>query len=309
MLKTKSIYVVVVTYNGSKWVDKCFGSLSLSTIPVSVIAIDNGSTDNTSSLIKNKFPGIIFIETGQNLGFGKANNMGIKRAYDSGADYVFLLNQDAWVDKDTIEQLIEIAEKFPEFGVLSPIHLDSTGNALDYGFSICLNPQHCASITSDIVLNKLKKEPYETSMVNAAAWLLSRKSIEIIGGFNPIFFLYGEDNNYAQRVRFHSLKLGISPNIYIYHERENREISEIIQNKIKFSQLNLLIKFSDPASSDNDIDRYILSLRKRIILSVLSVNFRKTKLLLSEVQYIKVMKPKISAFKKTSSSKGLSFLD
>jgi len=106
------IYSIVITYNGEQWVDKCFKSLVNSNIVNHhMLAIDNGSTDNTLQLIRQNYPTVEIIETGQNLGFGKANNIGMRKAIGANADYVFLLNQDAWVQENTISQLVAFAEK------------------------------------------------------------------------------------------------------------------------------------------------------------------------------------------------------
>ena len=66
------VYTIIVTYNGAKWINKCFGSLQSSSIPLKIIAVDNNSKDNTPQIIKAKFPDVEVIETGENLGFGKA---------------------------------------------------------------------------------------------------------------------------------------------------------------------------------------------------------------------------------------------
>jgi GT2 family glycosyltransferase len=63
---------------------------------------------------------------------------------------------------------------------------------------------------------------YEIEFVNAAAWLISAECIRTVGFFEPLFFLYGEDNNYLQRVTYHGLKIGIAPQSRIYHDRETR---------------------------------------------------------------------------------------
>src|SRR5574344_2140153 len=99
------IYAVVVAYNGMQWYDKCFGSLQASSVPVHTIVIDNASGDNTVAYIKEQFPNVHIIESKTNLGFAKANNIGIKYAMDNNADYVFLLNQDAWIEEDTLSVL------------------------------------------------------------------------------------------------------------------------------------------------------------------------------------------------------------
>lgn len=89
------VYVIIATYNGKKWINSCFSSIYNSTVPLNTIVVDNGSTDGTQNIIREQFPKVNIIQSKTNIGFGQANNLGIKKAYDSGADYIFLLNQDA----------------------------------------------------------------------------------------------------------------------------------------------------------------------------------------------------------------------
>ena len=105
------IYAIVITYNGKKWYDRCFGSLRDSEMPVETIVIDNTSTDDTIEYIKTHFPSVHLIESKENLGFAKANNIGIRYAIDNNADYVFLLNQDAWIENDTLTALLRTFEE------------------------------------------------------------------------------------------------------------------------------------------------------------------------------------------------------
>lgn len=215
------VYVVVVLYNGAKWIKKCFGSLQASSLPVEVIAVDNASSDEGVKILNRFFEGVTLIRAGSNLGFGKANNLGIKHALNQGADYVFLLNQDAWIAPDTIKKLVEIHLKNDNYGVLSPMHLTGTGDKLDYYFSYYLKATNTPSITSDLYMGS-KKEVYITNFVNAAAWLISRKSIETIGLFDELFPHYGEDADYICRLKFHGLEVGIVVTTVIYHDRVQR---------------------------------------------------------------------------------------
>ena len=64
------------------------------------------------------------------MGFGEANNIGIKSSIKQGADYVFLLNQDAWIEKDTIKILLSVITKNENIGIASPIHLNGSGNCI-----------------------------------------------------------------------------------------------------------------------------------------------------------------------------------
>lgn len=240
------VFAIVVTYNGTKWIDKCFGSLINSTIPLKILAIDNASTDGTPQIIREKFLKVEVIETGENLGFGKANNIGLKRVLDENADYAFLLNQDAWVEKDTIEKLIAVQSQNQEFHLLSPIHLNGKGDAIDRNFENYLGRNYTPELISDIYLKKIKPF-YEGKYANAAAWLLSYHCLETVGGFDPIFKHYGEDDDYINRMHLAELKLGIVPNAIIYHDRpqDGKMGEKFYENQI-YTQSVLALKSSLP---------------------------------------------------------------
>ena len=218
----QKIYAIVITYNGLCWIDRCFQSLLHSTQPVEVLAIDNASTDGTPEKIKQRFPEVTVIEIGQNLGFGKANNIGFKIAVENDAEFVFLLNQDAWVKSQTIGNLVAIARKKPEYGILSPIHLNGSGNAIDRNFQNYLGAEFVPNLISDMYLDNLK-DVYPSKYANAAAWLISRKCLDTIGGFDPLFKHYGEDDDYIARMMQSGLKLGIVPHSVIFHDRSQQE--------------------------------------------------------------------------------------
>jgi GT2 family glycosyltransferase len=239
------VSVVIVTFNGVQWIEKVIKSVFSNTINVEIIIIDNNSADETVSVIK-QYKEINLIESKTNLGFGKANNIGIKKAYESGADYVFLLNQDAWGSSDTIENLVQAHQREPEYGILSPMHLNGMGTGLDYNFSNYIIPSKCKNLYSDIFLNSIQKKIYETEFVNAAAWLISRKCIEIVGGFNPSFFHYGEDDNYVHRVKFHQFKVGIYPTSIIYHDRLNNAKNNYFKDEKRVYSRSMILKISNP---------------------------------------------------------------
>lgn len=254
------IFCVIVTFNGIKWVDKCFGSLKASNYPVKVIAIDNGSTDGTQEAIKTNFHEVDFIQSKENLGFGKANNIGIKRAFEDGADFVFLLNQDAWVEPNTLPNLIEVAQNNGNYGILSPLHLNGQGTALDYNFSLYVIPQLCPEFYSDACLNSLK-EMYPTKFINAAAWLLPRVTVQKVGYFDELFFIYGEDRNYTDRLHFYKMKLGIVPSAIVYHDRLERKGKKNAKGILIETEVKLLVIMLD-INSSGILRNYIKSLRK-----------------------------------------------
>lgn len=217
------VFVIIVTYKGQQWYDRCFSSLRESTISVQSIVVDNASNDGTVDYIRENYPEVHLIESKENLGFGRANNIAMRYALDHGCDYVFLLNQDAWVQQDTVEKLVAIYDSHPEYGILSPIHLNAEKTGIEKSL---LNYLDDKSITSKRLFEDLyfhrTKEVYETKYVNAAAWLLPRKTLETVGGFDPIFQHYGEDDNYMHRVLFQKMKIGVCPDCVVVHDTERR---------------------------------------------------------------------------------------
>ena len=219
------ILTIIVTYNGLQWYDRCLGSLQQSTTPVDVMVVDNASQDGSADWIAAHYPEINLIRLDKNLGFGQANNIGMRYALNNGYDYVFLLNQDAWLyTNDCIERLVQAAENHPEYMIMSALWLYGSGERITKG-----SKQHMIALerigndfVSDLYLGNTLQEVYETDYICAAAWLLPRNTLEQIGGFDPLFFHRGEDDNYMQRVHYHGGKIGLCAKACICHDIEER---------------------------------------------------------------------------------------
>ncbi|HBY69943.1 MAG TPA: glycosyltransferase family 2 protein, partial [Flavobacteriaceae bacterium] len=197
--QTKKIYIIIVTYNAMPWIEKCLATCK--GYPICVI--DNASSDKTVAYIRENYPEIQVLPQQKNLGFGQANNIGIRYAIDQAADYVFLLNQDAYLQEGCIEKLIAVHIENPDYGVISPIHLNGQGDQLDEKFLLYLNRD---KVTNALLLDAFQNNTssvYPIEFVNAAGWLLSKQTLQTVGGFDPIFFHYGEDDNYCQRIHYH----------------------------------------------------------------------------------------------------------
>lgn len=214
-----SIYTIIVTYNGSKWIKKCLDSVYSSRIESKIVIVDNNSTDDTISIIRNNFKNVILFCLNKNLGFGRANNIGIIKALNYDPQYVFLLNQDAEVKKDTIEKLISKFENHPEFSILSPMHYFDS-NHLDAKFK----KYYERGV-------KIDQNLTEVNFVNAALWLVRTNDLKRYGIFNECFVHYGEDIELCRRFRSFNKKIGIVNNSLAFHKRP--------QNEITYSQINL----------------------------------------------------------------------
>lgn len=269
------VFTIVVTYNATRnnWLQNCLDSLLKSTLKTEIVIVDNLSTDETVKVIKLKYPSVHLIENKENKGFGGANNQGLKYALESGGEYFFLLNQDAWVEENTIEMLVYQMKKDQAYGIISPMHLNGQGNALDLNFSNYIAPSRCENLYSDFVLYQVEDKIYESGFICAAAWLLSKESLRVVGGFNPSFFHYGEDVNYVHRLMYKGLKIGVLPSTFVYHDREHRETSMFFEKK-NTQKRKLLLEYSNPNENVAHKKR-IKQCKYQIIKNYLFLNFKE----------------------------------
>ena len=198
----KKIHIIIVTWNGMKWIETCLKSIQNSNYPVTTIVIDNNSLDNTPDYIAQYFPEVTLIRSNKNLGFGRANNIGMKKALDENCDYCFLLNQDAYLQPNTISELVKVAES-NNYGIIAPIHLNGNASHVDIyfrDFVITKSPEYL----DNAILGK-GDTVFNAPFIPAAGWLLPRKTMMKIGGFDALFYHYGEDDNYCLRCQYHNL--------------------------------------------------------------------------------------------------------
>lgn len=234
------LLVIVVTYNGMKWLDKCLSSIVNSSIASDLYIVDNGSSDGSKDFVKQNYPDAVLVESKENLGFGRANNMGLKYALDNNYDFVYLLNQDAWVESDTFEKLIAVSKDNAEYGILSPLQTNALKDRLDKSFAVLCPP----ILLSDLIMKQPLKKIYSTKNVMAAHWLISRLCLEQVGGFSPTFPHYGEDVNYAHRALYHGFEVGICTVTRGVHDRSTRKPTDSHECYMKY--IETLIGCSNP---------------------------------------------------------------
>lgn len=271
----KTCCVVIVTYNAEKWLEMCLAPFfNIDNDDVSVIVIDNASSDKTCDVIRNKYPYVNLISNSKNLGFGQANNIGIKYAYDNNFKHVFLLNQDAQISVDNLYKICELQDTHPEYYCLSPIHYNKDNN-IDAWFK---NNLVNSGIT-DVINTNCKQDIYEIKFCNAALWCLSRKCIEKIGGFSPTFFHYGEDNNYVDRIHYYGKKIGCVPYIQGFHYRENpRSKNTYFTDKFKSNYRYILQELSNPNNDTKKIKRKIyLKLTIKLFAALFTLDIQRIK--------------------------------
>lgn len=298
------VFVIIVTYKGVKWYDRCFGSFRASDMPVQVIAVDNSPGNEDAGYIRLHFPEVHLIKTNENIGFGRANNLGMRYALDNGCDYVFLLNQDAWIDApDTLCKLVSVAAQHPEYGIVSPIHLNAEKSSINMQMGLGAHHRN-EKLLSDLYLNKVN-DIYETNYVNAAAWLLPRKTLEIVGGFDPIFKHYEEDDNYLNRVIYHGLKIGVCPSARIIHDHHDSELSD---ERLKIRQQQfLLVEWTNINQSFSfwKENRYYI---RKWFSYIFSGNLRQARIMRNQVKYCFCMRKAVERSRMENKQQKISWL-
>lgn len=212
----KKVSIIIVTWNGMKWIEKCLSSIFQSDYPSTVYLVDNCSTDSTPDFIEKNFPEVRLIRSDKNLGFGKANNIALNQAYNDGYDYFFLLNQDAYLQSNTISELLSVVEG-GDYAIVSPIHLNGNAKDVDPYFR-----DYVLAKSKDYLRVSLlggKQTLFESEFIPAAAWFLPRTTVSDIGGFDSLFYHYGEDDNYCQRCLYHHRKIVFTTKAFVQHDR------------------------------------------------------------------------------------------
>jgi len=225
------ILSIIISYNFEPWIHKCLPSLLESSYPTDILVVDNNSGDNTTQIIKETYPTVRLIESSENLGFGKANNIGLDIVLKEEYDYAFLVNQDAWLDRDCIANLMKV--NADNIGIISPIHYDGTETTLDHGFAVYTKQART-------------EDSYRIcSFVNAAFWFIPNPVIRKVGGFAPIFFHYGEDKDYANRINYYGLNIVLAEEAKAYHDRQQRKTdrkaflkSEFVYHLTEYCNIN-----------------------------------------------------------------------
>ena len=249
------VYVIVLTYNGKKWIDNCLDSV-LKTVysNFKVLLIDNASHDGIVEYLKNRFPSVEVIKNDKNLGFGQAMNIGIKVAQERNAKYIILLNQDTRVNENWITELVKVAEAASDIGVLTPLQYDYEGRNLDINFVTLIKDEHY-----------MDKAFLETDTIIGAATFIKKEVFEKIGYFDPIYFLYAEESDFCRRAKAQGYKIGIAVRSKISHWHTLLHKKDIgIRNRYLFIKNNFIYTLTDKEKSLREaiFSYYKLELRK-----------------------------------------------
>lgn len=211
-----TLSVVIVSWNTRQLVLDCLNSLEnfRLRVPTEIILVDNASADDTVEHVRKHFPNTKIIHNSENLGFARANNMGIQA---SSGDFVALINSDVQVPDGSLEKMISYMKDHRDIGMLGPkmILRDGTIGQSCYRyptvwrwFTEALSLSTILNKTAGIGDFKMSDFKYDRTMevdvLTGWFWLVRREAIQQIGLLDTQFFMYGEDIDWPKR--FHDAK-------------------------------------------------------------------------------------------------------
>lgn len=196
--------------------------------PAEVIVVDNNAQARLKPVLKKKFPTVRYVNSGANIGFGPANNVGAKAARGK---YFFFLNPDTEMVSGAIEALADFLDENPRVGVVAPTLFDREGQRYPDQGTGQLNP--LTGLASHSILHTLwpnnpiatqyfgrgrdLTQPQQVAVVPGTALMVRRSVYEKVGGFDERFFIYFEENDLCRRIAQAGWQMWIIPTAQIRH--------------------------------------------------------------------------------------------
>jgi len=256
--KRKCISIIIVTWNGKKYIEALLSSLSkkIQKYPdVEVIIVDNGSSDGTPEIVESFAKvlkeQLVLKRLSKNLGFAGGNNIGIKLAK---GDLIFLLNQDTYLSNDAFEHILQIFSSDPRVGAVQclllqyryPCLLDSCGDEFS---SIGIGIIGCLGDKYEDALKKIRKR--EITLARGAALIIRRKILDlsrrIYGTYLPTYLVaaYYEDWFLSAFTRASGYRILLIPECKVYHD----SLKPIYRDPYTlYNAVNIFIQFRAPIS-------------------------------------------------------------
>lgn len=256
--------VITVTYNSRGEVGPCIESIprELSGRPVEAIIVDNASMDGTLEFIRAKYPDVACYPAGGNLGFGTANNFGVRR---STGEFVLFLNPDARVNREALEHCLRRLESEADIGIISPKLVLANGE-MDLACRRAV-PTVWDGVTRSTGLSRMfpsvkwcagynltylpDDETYQVGAVNGAFMMMRSSLFRRIGAFDERFFMYGEDLDLCLRCSKEGFKVVYDGRYSVIHLKgsSSRKVYQTMSKALFTGTKQFYLKHFNPRNS------------------------------------------------------------
>ncbi len=235
------VSIITINYNQLKLTCELLDSLRNLTYPdVEIIVIDNNSTENPNTLLREKYPEVKVIISPENLGFAGGNNLGFQA---SKGKYLLFLNNDTEVDPASLEPLVALFEDNPKAGAASSkILYYNSDNTIQYAGSSRIDPftgrsKRIGYMEKDHGQHNLQQE---TDLAHGAAMMVPRRVIDHVGMMPEFFFLYYEEVDWCESIKKSGYKIYFVPASRVYH-KESMSIGKKSTLKTYYMTRNRLL--------------------------------------------------------------------
>lgn len=224
-----TLAIVIVSFNVRNDLDRCLQSLPLAArgTTTTIVVVDNGSTDGTGNLLRERWPDVLLIETGSNLGFARANNIGIRA---TRSELVLLLNPDTIAPPGSLERLIQALRDHPEAAAAGPRLVDASGRPeLSFGWPMSPLGELRQKLIQGLArrgfgpvqrsLDRSLRTPGTRDWVSGACLLVRRADLDAVGLLDERYFLYTEDVDVCLALRRRGRTVRFEPGVEIQHLR------------------------------------------------------------------------------------------
>lgn len=214
-MREPKVTVIVLNYQGHTWLEACLSSvLDTSYSNFETILVDNASQDGSADFVRSRFPSIKVIENQSNTGFAEGNNIGMKVALASNAEYITLLNPDTKVTRDWLTELVAIGERESRVGIIGAVQLEYDGEALN-SWTTSAFPGLVEELESPA-----QARPWiAVEWVEGACLAIKRKVLEEVGLLDPIYFAFYEEIDLCRRAALRGWQVALVPRSRIHHFR------------------------------------------------------------------------------------------
>lgn len=233
----KKVWAILVNWNRPNDTLGCVRSLLLNKdgFDLKVLIVDNASSDNSVKMLSRAFSKnkeIKMLKSNKNLGFTGGNNLGIKYAIKSGAEYLLIINNDTVTDKNLVKNLLETFDNYPNLGIASPkiyfspgfeYHKEykksELGKVIWYAGGVIDwdNVYGKNWGVDEVDLGQFDREK-EIDFATGACMMVRKDLIKKIGEFNDKYFAYMEDVEFSQRVKRSGFKIVFNPKAFLWHK-------------------------------------------------------------------------------------------
>jgi len=209
------VYIIVLNYNGRRWLEACFDALLATDYPnFRVTLVDNASNDGSVQMARDRYPQVEVIVNPANDGFSEGNNVGIRAALANNADYVVLLNPDTKVEPGWLQELIAAGETNARVGILGAVQLEYAGAEFNSWTKAVMR-----QFLDELKRPESARDRIEVEWVEGSCFAVKRKVFEEIGLLDPIYFAFFEEIDFCRRAASHGYTIAIVPRSRVRHYR------------------------------------------------------------------------------------------